>query len=245
VVYCVKVQGEPEITTSRSGNAQVRVPLQFLTTTTPPKFIAEKTVKLPLWKAGDLLDLLERGNQHWHELPAVFIELQPRSETDTSGTLRLRLDLQPALDMFTGEPTDALATTTSTETGPPKPGRVIEVREPSVERDVFHASDEPGAGGAPETANGPAGKPVIAVELAARQQQVTPPPAEPCVVTCPTDGLYCVPSDAPPCEHCELPPPAEPCSHPDGSVRVQREMDVDGNMVVTGFYCKDCGERVG
>ena len=37
------------------------------------------------------------------------------------------------------------------------------------------------------------------------------------------------------------PPPAEPCPHPDSKIRNKR----DEQGFVIGFYCKDCGERVG
>ena len=82
----------------------MKLKLAFYSLEAPPQHLQDRVVTLPLWKAGELLDLLEQGNDHLEKLPVIAIELHKRSPDDEYGTLRLRLDLQPALDAFTGEP---------------------------------------------------------------------------------------------------------------------------------------------
>ena len=104
IVYNVKVLDEPELLTNKWGKSNVKLKLAFYSLEAPPQHLQDRVVTLPLWKAGELLDLLEQGNDHLEKLPVIAIELHKRNDTDEYGTLRLRLDLQPALDAFTGEP---------------------------------------------------------------------------------------------------------------------------------------------
>ena len=106
IVYNVKVLDEPELTTNKWGKSNVKLKLAFYSLEAPPQHLQDRVVTLPLWKAGELLDLLEQGNDHLEKLPVIAIELHKRNDTDEYGTLRLRLDLQPALDAFTGEPVE-------------------------------------------------------------------------------------------------------------------------------------------
>ena len=104
IVYNVKVLDEPELLTNKWGKSNVKLKLAFYSLEAPPQHLQDRVVTLPLWKAGELLDLLEKGNDHLEKLPVLAIELHKRNDTDEYGTLRLRLDLQPALDAYTGEP---------------------------------------------------------------------------------------------------------------------------------------------
>ena len=106
IVYNVKVLDEPELLTNKWGKSNVKLKLAFYSLEAPPQHLQDRVVTLPLWKAGELLDLLEQGNDHLEKLPVIAIELHKRNDTDEYGTLRLRLDLQPALDAFTGEPVE-------------------------------------------------------------------------------------------------------------------------------------------
>jgi len=174
IVYRVGIESEPEI----NAKNQLRLTLGFYSESNPPKHLQSRPITLPLWKAGELLDLLEQGNQHWDDLPVVAVELMPRRPDDEYGELRLRLDLQPALDAFTGEPVR-----TSTEehdppltemhsTGPPKPA--AEAGNVPSESKVGSERGQAGAGGEPASQQEPPAKQACGCPPPERICQETP-----------------------------------------------------------------------
>ena len=95
IIYYIQLDAssEPEI-----HGGSCKVPLKFYDgKTTPPQHITDKAVKLPLWKWGEVMDIVEAEMfadvQH-----IVAVELTKRRAEDEYGHLEVRLDKQASLD---------------------------------------------------------------------------------------------------------------------------------------------------
>jgi hypothetical protein len=132
--YYVQLVDEPEIM-----GASIRATLQFYDgKTAPPTPLAQRTIKLPLWKWGDYVDIIENEifSEHRH---IVAVQLEKRRAEDEYGTLRIQIDKQVTLDALIAKippPGDS---------GPPKPAA-------PAGRDASEGSERGQAGAGARTA---------------------------------------------------------------------------------------------
>lgn len=110
--YYVQLVDEPEI-----YGSSIKATLQFYDgKTTPPTALSQRTVKLPLWKWGDYVDIIEAEifseNRH-----IIAVQLEKRRPDDEYGSLRIQIDKQVTLDALNRDQPP-------TESGPSKPAAV-------------------------------------------------------------------------------------------------------------------------
>ncbi|GAH01423.1 unnamed protein product, partial [marine sediment metagenome] len=117
IVYYIQVANteDPEI-----HGSNVRVPLKFWDgKATPPVYLVDKVVKMPIWKWGDFMDVLEAEMYAEHHTICA-VELVKRRDGDEYGHLEVQLDKQATLD------SNLLDAPTTSPSGPLKPAAASE-----------------------------------------------------------------------------------------------------------------------
>ena len=162
----------------------------------------------------------------------VRTEVNPSSKADPPRTRLHLIDTQQGLD--------------AQQTGPTKPAAtpgMVSVPLESSER------GQPGAGGEPDWTERD------------KTLERCMPAEEPPTIPLQSDGMPYYPGkDEPPANNPQLVSPGPKASHDQGdavaqgpppatcsheNIMIVKEHEVAGKIVGTGFYCKDCGERVG
>ena len=95
ITYYIQLDAssEPEI-----HGGSCKVPLKFYDgKTTPPQHLTDKAIKLPIWKWGEFMDIVE-AEMFGDVQHIVAVELTKRRAEDEYGNLQVRLDKQVTLD---------------------------------------------------------------------------------------------------------------------------------------------------